>query len=48
MRVGFHTTYRNLGEHSKLHSEVWDGAMVQIDFYALLGLEMMTDGDNSH
>ena len=37
-----HVTYRNLGDRRKL--PLWDP---EIDFCALLDLEMVTDGDNS-
>jgi len=44
-----HTTHRNLREHCKVSSlsGVQGGAPAQIDVYALLGLEMVTDSDNS-
>jgi len=38
----------NLEECCKLPSGVRGGALAQIDFYVLFGLEMVTGGNNSH
>ena len=40
-----HTTYRNLGAPRSSSSGFRSGVPAQIDYYALLGLEMVTDGD---
>ena len=43
-----HTTYRNQGERRKLSQWGLGGAPRQFNFYALIGLDMVTDGDDNY